>query len=287
MRTLKASELILNEDGSIYHLNLLPQDLAPVVIIVGDPNRVSMISEYFDHIELKKSTREFVTHTGSYKGHRITVLSTGIGPDNIDIVFNELDALVNVDFKTRTVKEELTSLKIIRIGTSGSIDEAIPLNSFLISEAAIGFDNTMGFYLDEDKDFINDFRTQTGLDILSPYLVSADKELVSWFDSTDFFKGLTATFVGFYGPQGRELRIQSKLPNFIDQLTKYRHNQRYVTNLEMETAAIYAFAKLMGHQAISLNCILAQRIKGEFSKNPQKHIKSLIEKSLSIITSNL
>lgn len=287
MKSLNPSELILNQDGSIYHLNILPEDLAPIVITVGDPDRVSMVSDYFDTIEVQKSSREFVTHTGTYKGHRISVISTGIGPDNIDIVFNELDALVNIDFETRCVKEELTTLKIIRIGTSGSIDDAVPLDSFLVSESAIGFDQTMKFYIVEDVEFINEFRKQTALNRLSPYLVNADQELLNWFASSEFHKGLTATFVGFYGPQGRELRIKSHYPNFIDQLMKLRVEGKHVTNLEMETAAIYTFSKLMGHQAVSLNCILAQRNNGEFSKQPQECIRVLVEQTLSIIVSNL
>lgn len=287
MKSLKSSELILNDDGSIYHLNLKPEDIAPMIITVGDPNRVAMISDCFDAVELKKSSREFVTHTGTYKGHRISVISTGIGADNIDIVFNELDALVNIDFETRTVKEQLSSLKIIRIGTSGSIDEQIDIDQFVVSEAAIGFDQAIHFYQVEDHGFIDDFRLKTGLKNLSPYLSKADSRMLSWFDTSDFHRGLTATFVGFYGPQGRALRLPSKTPDFIDQLSRYHYKDLNVTNLEMETSAIYAFSSLMGHQAVSLNCILAQRTKGSFSKDPQKSIQKLIEKTLSIIVSNL
>lgn len=287
MKTFKASELILNDDGSIYHLSIKPQDLAPTIITVGDPNRVSMVSDCFDSVEFKKSAREFVTHTGTYKGHPISVISTGIGADNIDIVFNELDALVNIDFSTRSLKEELTSLKIFRIGTSGSIDDSVDIDSFLVSEKAIGFDQTLKFYTEEDPSFIEDFKKQTALNSLRPYLASADPHLLSWFDSVEFHRGLTATFVGFYGPQGRELRLPSNSPNFIDQLLKYRLNEGSVTNLEMETSAIYGFSSLMGHQAVSLNCILAQRTKGYFSNDPQSSIQRLITKTLDIIASNL
>ena len=286
MKQLSPSELILNPDGSIYHLAIKPEDLAPVVITVGDPDRVAKVSSYFDTIDIKKSSREFVTHTGSYKGHRITVLSTGIGPDNIDIVFNELDALVNIDFGTRTVKKELTSLKIVRLGTSGSIDASVPLDCFLISELAIGFDQTIPFYLKDQIDVSTDFNAQTGIN-LTPYLAFADQNLLEWFNNDQFLRGFTATFVGFYGPQGRALRITSNYPNLIDQLAHFEYQQRKVTNLEMETSAIYAFSKLMGHQALSINCILADRHKGLFSERAQERIDEMIQLSLSIIASNL
>lgn len=285
---LHASELILNADSSIYHLNLLPQDIADTIITVGDPDRVALVSSFFDQIDIKKGCREFITHTGRYKGKRISVISTGIGADNIDIVLNELDALVNVDFKTKKVKEKLHSLNIIRIGTSGSIRENIPVDSFLLSEKALGFDQTRLYYSDKNNsEFVSDFRAQTQLNELSPYLVQANPYLVSLFSSLDFYAGFTATFVGFYGPQGRKIRIESRYSKMIDSLQAYQHQNKKITNLEMETSAIYALSELLGHRAVSLNCILANRITGEFSKNPSESIQNLIEKTLDIIVTNL
>lgn len=287
---LKASEFIQNADGSIYHLKLLPQQLATTVITVGDPDRVHAITKYFDHIEFSVQRREFHTQTGTYKCKRISVISTGIGTDNIDIVLNELDALVNIDFTSRKVKvkEDLTSLDIIRIGTSGAIQEEIPVDSFIISETAIGFDNMLHFY---DSKEIQDLKLSKALkDHLNlpeqngfPYVVQFDQDLASRFNE-GFLKGITLTNCGFYGPQGRVLRIPVHDPLLNDKLSTFNYHGKKITNLEMETAGIYGLSKLLGHRAISLNAIIANRASGEFSINATKTIDTLIQKALEKIT---
>ncbi len=285
--TLKPSEFILNEDGSIYHLNLLPHQLASTVITVGDPDRVGNVTKHFETIEHKVHKREFHTQTGFYKGKRISVISTGIGTDNIDIVFNELDALVNIDFETRKVKENLTTLDIIRIGTSGSIQADIPIDSFLVSETAIGFDSLLHFYKNKD---IQDIKfSKSLLDHLNlpkengtPYVINADKTLLSYFDK-DYLKGITVTNCGFYGPQGRVLRLPLNNPNLNDKMASFNYLDRKITNLEMETAGIYGLSKLLGHRAVSLNAIVANRATGEFSADPIGTVEKLIINSLDRI----
>lgn len=283
------SELILNSDGSIYHLYLKPSDIASTIITVGDPARVNDISRCFDSIELKIQKREFKTHTGIYKGKRISVISTGIGTDNIDIVLNELDALVNIDFKTRKVKDELTRLDIIRIGTSGAIQPSIPVDGFLVSEMAIGFDNLLHCYRSEavvNNDFSEAFIKHTNWHNKrsAPYVVSADDSLLQRFSSNVFIKGCTATGVGFYGPQGRVLRLALQDNDMIQNIKNFRFQGKSITNLEMETAGIYGLAKILGHRALSLNAILANRTTGTFSKEPQKTIDALIEHTLEVIS---
>lgn len=285
--TLPASEFIQNSDGSVYHLNLLPKHLANTVITVGDPERVNSVTRYFDKIEFKVQKREFHTQTGTYQGKRITVISTGIGTDNIDIVLNELDALVNIDFKTRSVKDELTKLDIIRIGTSGSIQEEIPLDSFLLSDSAIGFDALLHFY---DCNHILDKEFSEALnkhmvwpkENPDPYVVNADKELASKFNE-GFHPGVTLTNCGFYGPQGRVLRLKLKDAELNEKLHSFNYSGKKITNLEMETSAIYGLSKLMGHRAVSLNAIVANRVTKEFSKNPKKTVDSLIQLALKQI----
>ena len=285
--TLSASEFIQNKDGSVYHLNLLPKHLANTIITVGDPERVNAITRYFDKIEFKISKREFHTQTGTYQGKRITVISTGIGTDNIDIVLNELDALVNIDFKSRSVKEELTTLDIIRIGTSGSIQEEIPLDSFVISESAIGFDALLHFYDSRnilDKDFSEALikHMEWPKENPDPYVVNADKELASKFQE-GFHSGITLTNCGFYGPQGRVLRLPLKDSGFNEKLNSFNYSGKKITNLEMETSAIYGLSKLMGHRAVSLNAIVANRVTKEFSKNSKKTVDKLIQLALKRI----
>lgn len=286
---IKSSELILNPDGSIYHLNLLPHQLADTVITVGDPDRVEEISKYFDTIEYKVHKREFNTHTGSLNGKRLSVISTGIGTDNIDIVFNELDALKNIDFKTREIKKKLTQIDIIRIGTSGAVQEDIPVDTLLISEKAIGFDNLLHFYAPPsflDKDFSEAFKTHTGWNKnkSNPYLVSVDEDLLNIFSSEEFKKGITVTNVGFYGPQGRVLRLPLQDTQLNSKISSFKYQGKKITNMEMETSGIYSMAKLLGHRAISLNAILANRTTGEFSMHPEKTIDNLIRTTLEIIT---
>jgi uridine phosphorylase len=285
MNRIAESELIINPDGSIYHLNLLPEDIAPIIITVGDPDRVASVSKYFDTIELKKAKREFVTHTGTLRGKRITVLSTGIGTDNIDIVFNELDALVNIDFASRTVKKELTSLDIVRIGTSGSIQENIPVDSFVISEYAIGFDSLLHFYECEhvlQTEFTEAFVKQTNWSPRKsePYVVKGNAELIDKLSSAQTTLGITGTNVGFYGPQSRKVRLQVQDEQLNEKLATFHHNGKNITNLEMETAGIYGLANLLGHRALSMNAIIANRPLGEFSKQPKQTVDQLIQYTL-------
>ncbi len=284
------SELILNADGSIYHLNLLPEDIATTIITVGDPERVKKVSKYFDTIRFKKEKREFVTHTGTLQGKEITVISTGIGTDNIDIVFNELDALVNIDFKTREVKDTLTSLDIIRIGTSGSIQEDVDVDDFLISEYGIGFDSLLHFY---ESEAIQEHSMQEALvkhtnwyhKKSAPYIVSCDNDLAQKLYSNKTHLGVTATNVGFYGPQSRKLRLPVQDAFLNEKLASFSFNNKRITNLEMETAGIYGMAKLLGHRAVSMNCILANRPKGTFSRKPKEAVDKLIQYTLEKIIS--
>lgn len=274
------SELIINADGSIYHLNLLPTDIADTIIFVGDPDRVAEVSKYFDDIEIKKGRREFITHTGTLRGKRITVISTGIGTDNIDIVLNELDALVNVDFNTKSLKQEIKSLDIIRIGTSGSIQGNISMGTILASEYAIGFDTLMQYYrkpytepeVQLQEAVINHF---DGLSF-KPYVGRASQKLMDKF-AFDLPKGITMTAPGFYGPQGRNVRSQNIYPDLIKNANSFEISGRNITNLEMETAGIYALSNMFGHHAISINAILASRVNEAFSKNPQQIVDNAIK----------
>lgn len=285
MSQISNADLIINQDGSIYHLNLLPEDVADTVITVGDPDRVSEVSRYFDRIELKKGKREFITHTGYIASKRITVLSTGIGTDNIDIVLNELDALVNIDFKTRKVKDQLKSLEIIRIGTSGTVQNDIPMDSILVSEYGLGLDALMQYYVHElngDEELLLDairshFHHLKGI---SPYITAANSTLLERIGK-GLTKGITVTAPGFYSPQGREVRAKSAFPGLVELFSNFLSGNQRITNLEMETAGIYALAKAMGHKAISVNAILASRVKFEFSNNPAKIIDQAIQLVLS------
>ena len=281
MKSISESDLIINPDGSIYHLNLLPEDVADIVITVGDPDRVKEVSKYFDRVELRKGKREFKTHTGYLGDKRITVISTGIGTDNIDIVLNELDALVNIDFRLRTPKPELKSLKIIRIGTSGSLQDDIPVDSILVSEFGLGLDALMNYYfhqesgdehllLDEIKSHFHHIKG------INPYITAADQSLMAQIGK-GLLTGITVTAPGFYAPQGREVRAKNSVPNLVNLLKTFSTNKYRITNLEMETAGIYALSKALGHKALSINAILASRIKFEFSKNPQKIISKTIK----------
>lgn len=286
---LAQSELIINPDGSIYHLNLKPDDLAPTVITVGDPERVALVSQYFDTIDLQVSKREFHAHTGRYKGKRITVISTGIGTDNIDIVFNELDALVNIDFQTRTVKKELTSLDIIRIGTSGSIQSDILVDDFVLSKHGIGLDSLAHWYDGGvmDSAFAKAVQQQTLLPetCAIPYVQSCSKSLASHFSTTEFKSGNTVTNVGFYGPQSRTLRLRPSQTHLQERLQGFHFNGERITNLEMETSGIYAMAALLGHRAVSLNAILANRANGTFSTQPGATVDRLIRLTLDTLAS--
>lgn len=285
---LPNSELILNPDGSIYHLHLLPEDIAHKIILVGDPDRVTSVSKHFDSIRVKKQKREFVTHTGNYKDKEITVISTGIGTDNIDIVLNELDALVNIDLTNRVIKEKLTSLEIVRVGTSGSIQSSIDVDSFLASEFGIGMDGMMNAYEYEnraDEQEINldfsDYLFEQEIDLCLPYCFGAHTDMMKKFG--ELSKGITLTHNGFYAPQGRQLRAEKAYPNYIDMMADFKSKYGKITNFEMETAGIYGLASVLGHKTISLNLILANRPKGSFSSNYQVKMDELIQLSLDRI----
>lgn len=282
---IKSSELILNPDGSVYHLNLKPEHIAHDIIFVGDQNRVEKITQFFDSIEFSTQKREFKTQTGIYKGRRMSVISTGIGPDNIDIVINELDALVNIDFETRQPKEELTSLNIIRVGTSGSLQNDIPVDSIVMSKYGLGLDNMLRSYLIDEvthPEIEEAFIKQTDWDFKKgrPYVISCSEKLEKLIESDQIFKGLTATAGGFYGPQGRVLRLPIQDTELNHKMDTFLFEGNRITNLEMETAAIYGLSALLGHQALSLNAIIANRANGTFSEDPYKAVDSLITYTL-------
>ncbi len=281
------SELIINKRGAIYHLDLRPEELANTIIIVGDPGRVEKVSKHFDTIEIKRQHREFITHTGYCGNKRLTVLSTGIGPDNIDIVMNELDALANINFQTKNINPVLSTLQIMRVGTSGSLQKDIPVDSFVAGTHGIGLDNLMHFYRsennDEEKQMLQQFIMQTQISSNSqPYISAASSFLLKHFVD-GFYHGITVTCPGFYGPQGRVLRLGLQHPELINKLTKFQFGNHRITNFEMETSAIYGLGKLLGHQCLSLNVIVANRIHKAFSKNSDAAIEQLIEKVLHII----
>jgi uridine phosphorylase len=282
---IKSSELILNPDGSVYHLNLLPEHIAHDIIFVGDQNRVEKITQFFDSIEFSTQKREFKTQTGILKGKRITVMSTGIGPDNIDIVMNELDALVNIDLKTRTPKENLTPLNIIRIGTSGSLQADIPVDSFVMAQFGLGLDNMLRSYLIDDISEIkmeDAFIKHTNWDMKKgrPYVISCSEKLEKRLESSRIFKGITGTAGGFYGPQGRVLRLDIQDESLNSKMDSFSYNGIRMTNLEMETGAIYGLGKLLGHHCLSLNAIIANRANGTFSEDPYKAVDELIAYAL-------
>ncbi len=288
---IQSSELILNPDGSVYHLNLKPEHIANDIIFVGDQNRVEKITQFFDTIEFSTQKREFKTQTGTYKGKRITVMSTGIGPDNIDIVMNELDALVNIDLNTRKPKEQLTALNIIRIGTSGSLQADIPVDSFVMSTFGLGLDNMLRSYLIDDvsnKAMEDAFITHTNWDLRKgrPYVIACSKALEKIIGSSQMHKGITATAGGFYGPQGRVLRLNIQDENLNSKMDSFKFEADRVTNLEMETGAIYGLASLLGHQALSLNAIIANRASGTFSEDPYKAVDELIAYTLDKLAKN-
>lgn len=286
---IQASELILNPDGSVYHLNLKPEHIAHDIIFVGDQNRVEKISSQFDTIEFSFQKREFKTHTGTLNGKRISVISTGIGPDNIDIVMNELDALVNIDLITRQPKTTLTSLNIVRIGTSGSLQADIPVDSFVMSKYGLGLDNMLRSYLvneisntNMEEAFIN--HTHWDSRKGRPYVISCSEKLEQLIESDIIHKGITATAGGFYGPQGRVLRLEIQDKNLNSKMDNFKFEGNRITNFEMETAAIYGLSKLLGHNALSLNAIIANRATGTFSEDPYKAVDELIKYTLEKLT---
>ncbi len=283
MAKISETDLVLNPDGSVYHLNLLPKHISDIIIAVGDPGRVYSVSQYFDEVEFEMNKREFITHVGKYKGKRITVISTGIGPDNVEIVLSELDALANIDLKTREPKSRKKKLKIIRIGTSGSLQEDIPVGSHLVSDYAVGLDNLLSFYDlpmdDVEAGLAHDILRKTGLPFM-PYVVRGSETLRDQIAGSDMIKGNTVTCPGFYAPQGRALRIPIRFPNLLEDLNCFHKGDFWLTNFEMETSAYYAFGKLMGHEVLSANAIIANRMKTKFSKDPHKIVDNLIKKVL-------
>lgn len=288
MNRIAESELIINARGAIYHLDLTPGELADTVITVGDPDRVAEVSRHFDSVEVQRSHREFVTHTGFIGRKRISVVSTGIGTDNIDIVLNELDALANIDFTTRTVKNTLQHLTIVRVGTSGALQDDVPVDSFVASTHGLGVDNLMNFYRqvnnDEESNILQAFSTHTqlGNQSAAPYIAAAGPSIQKHFVE-GFHHGITVTCPGFYGPQGRVLRLGLTNPDLIDQLTAFRFGNHRITNFEMETSGIYGLGKLLGHHCLSLSAIVANRVKKEFSKDGANAVKQLIVKTLDIL----
>lgn len=286
----RESELIINKDGSIFHLHLLPEDIADDIILVGDPGRVEVVASFFESIELKKQNREFCTITGKFNGKRISVISTGIGTDNIDIVVNELDAIANIDLKTRTKKTEHKTLNLIRIGTSGSLQSHVNVDSFLMSARSIGFDGLLNYYKDRnsvsDLDFEAEFKKYVNWNELlpSPYVVDAADTLINKLDGENITKGVTISASGFYGPQGRKLRLPIVDNDINDKIEAFEHKGYKITNYEMESSAIFGLSKLLGHNAITLCAIIANRPKGEYSKDYKPVVKELIKTVLTRLT---
>jgi len=289
MSKIESSELIINPDGSIYHLHLRPQDIADTIILVGDPGRVEMISKHFTSIDVKIMNREFCTHTGYYNGKRITALSTGIGTDNIDIVLNELDALVNIDFESRMPKKEHKSLNLVRLGTSGGLQGNVAVDSFLVSEKAIGFDGLLNFYAQRNEVAelaIEKAFTQFvdwNLLLPSPYVVSASDKLLAKLKGNNM-TGITISAPGFYGPQGRVLRLPIVDPEINDKIEKFEFNGKKITNYEMESSALFGLSKLLGHEALTICVIIANRVNKTFSKDYKPRVEALIQYTLDKLT---
>ncbi len=289
MKEIASSELIINQDGSIFHLHLKPEQLAHKIILVGDPSRVDLVASFFDSIEANITNREFHTITGTYKGKRITAISHGIGTDNIDIVVNELDALVNIDFETRTVKSELTTLEMVRIGTSGGLQPFVPVGTYVVSESSIGFDGVLNFYANRDKycdlDFEKAFVEYTGYpkQAAAPYVVNADAELVERINKGDMVNGITISANGFYGPQGRELRLPLAVPTLNSKIESFDYEGRKVTNYEMESSALAGLSLMLGHKSMTVCSIIANRVAHNMNVDYKASIKTLISTVLDRI----
>jgi uridine phosphorylase len=283
------TELILNSNGSVYHLQLLPEHICENIIIVGDQGRVATVSQYFDTIDFKIQNREFVTHGGTFRGKRVMVLSSGIGTDNIDILINELDAGVNIDLKSRTIKKEHTKLKIVRIGTSGALQKDIAVDSFVVSKYGLGFDGLLNYYLDlpsiNENEISEAFIKQTNWakNLPYPYAIKGSQNLIDTI-GFDLTQGITATAPGFYGPQGRKLRLTPWVEDFNQQLTDFDHNKIRITNFEMETSALYGLGKLLGHETCTVCAIIANRVAKQYSKNYHAAVEQLIQLVLERLT---
>jgi uridine phosphorylase len=288
MQAIGASELIINDRGAVYHLNVRPEEIADTIITVGDPERVSAVSKYFDRVEHICAHREFITHTGYIGNKRISVMSTGIGPDNIDIALNEVDALVNIDFNTRTINEQKKSVSIVRMGTCGSLQGEVGVDQLVAGTHGLGIDNLLHFYSlqnnDEEKAILNAFEQHTQIHAhhIQPYIASASAGLLKHF-TEGYSHGITVTCPGFYGPQGRILRLPLKMPNLVDQMTSFRFGKHQIANFEMETSAIYGLCNLLGHQCLSVNVIIANRVKKEYSKDMGTAVDNMIQKTLGIL----
>lgn len=288
MQAIGASEMIINERGAIYHLNVRPEQIADTIITVGDPDRVSEVSKYFDHVEHVCAHREFITHTGYIGKKRISVLSTGIGPDNIDIALNEIDALVNIDFSTRTINEQKKVVSIIRMGTCGSLQGEVGVDELVAGTHGLGIDNLLHFYNlennEEEKAILSAFELHTQINSkkVFPYIASASPGLLKHF-TQDYSHGITVTCPGFYGPQGRILRMPLAMPELVNKMTSFKFGNHHIANFEMETSAIYGLCRLLGHQCLSINVIVANRVKKEYSKDMGKAVDHMIQKSLAII----
>ena len=289
MNKIGSSELIIDKSGRIYHLDLRTDDIADTIIMVGDPGRVGLVSGFFDRIETKVTNREFITHTGFYRGKRLSVISTGIGTDNIDIVVNELDALVNINLKKREIREKHKSLTFVRIGTSGGLQENIPVDSFLLSKKAIGFDNVLRFYLGSNKisdpEFEQAFIKHTGwgAKLSIPYVVDGDENLLSRLGSENTYEGLTISSPGFYGPQGRVLRLDLHNPEINTKIAEFEYKGERIGNYEMESSAIYGLAKMLGHKAVTICAIIANRATKTFSKDYKSTVEKLVKYTLEKI----
>ncbi len=291
MSKIAESELIINARGAIYHLDLRPEELADTVILVGDPDRVKKVSKHFDEIEHQLQHREFITHTGRIGNKRISCVSTGIGPDNIDIAINELDAVANIDFETREVKASFKKLRLVRFGTSGALQPDISVDNFVASSHGLGLDNLLNYYAyaksPDQQGMVKAFMEHTGLshEINHPYAFGGSAELLQKFGS-EYHKGITVTCPGFYGPQGRILRLDLKAPGLINKLTDFSYGNHRITNFEMETSAIYGLGKLLGHECLSINVIVANRVLKAFSKDSDAAVEKMIKHSLEALVSN-
>ena len=280
MHIIAETELILTPENKIYHLNLSKDEIANDIILVGDPERVSVVSNKFESIEHKIQNREFVTHTGILNGKRISVIATGIGPDNIDIVVNELDALVNIDFKTRTINKKKKTLNLIRLGTSGGLQKDIEVDSFLVSSFGLGLDNIAHFYESEEiieQDMSSKYKQHANWpeNLSNPYIVKASDNLLSLFP--DVKKGITATAPGFYGPQGRTLRLNPYITNLHEKMESFNYKENRITNFEMETSALYYLGKSLGHNTLTICAIIANRLTKEYSKDYKKTVEKMID----------